>query len=120
MSYCPKCGADILSNNFCTLCGCQVKSTANSAEQLILKHDGKATASMILGICSLFFFYIPISIPLAITGIVFGVISKNSSNKNMSIAGIVLSVSSLTLSVITIITIFIYIIWVIGVSSFNE
>ena len=61
----------------------------------------KATASMVLGICSLIAWCLPIlGIPCSIVGLTLGLKSKDSSNRGMAIAGIVMSSIGLGLSLI--------------------
>ena len=64
--------------------------------------SGKATASMICGILSLVAvcFTGPLVIPVAIAGLVLGLLSKTAANKGFAIAGIVTSAIALILSVI--------------------
>jgi type III secretory pathway component EscT len=64
--------------------------------------SGKATASMICGILSLVAvcFTGPLVIPVAIAGLVLGLLSKTAANKGFAIAGIVTSAIALILSVL--------------------
>ena len=60
------------------------------------KEDGKATASLVLGICSIVIFCL--SLPLSIIGLILGIVSKEKSGKRT--AGIVINSIMLGLSVI--------------------
>lgn len=70
------------------------------------KNDGKAIASLVLGICSLALFCCwGTSIATGIVGLVLGILSKKSKpeNNTMATAGIVLSVIGVALGVAAII-----------------
>jgi hypothetical protein len=57
-------------------------------------------ASLILGVSSLIVWCCPlIGLPVAITGLVLGIVARNSPNRGMAITGIVLSAVGLLLSV---------------------
>ena len=62
---------------------------------------GKAIASLVLGIIGMFAWLLPIvGLPVTITGLVLGVKSKYSENRGMAIAGIILTIIGLTLTVV--------------------
>jgi hypothetical protein len=62
---------------------------------------GKAVTSLVLGIVGMLAWLLPIiGLPVAITGLVFGVRSLNSVNKGMAIAGLTLSIIGTVLSII--------------------
>jgi len=62
---------------------------------------GKAVTSLVLGIVGMLAWLLPIiGLPVAITGLVFGVRSTNSENKGMAIAGLTLSIIGIVLSII--------------------
>lgn len=63
------------------------------------KEDGKATASLVLGICSIVIFCL--SLPLSIIGLILGIVSKEKSGKRT--AGIIINSIMLGLSVVVII-----------------
>lgn len=64
-------------------------------------HYGLSIAAMILGIISLFAWFIPFcGLPISITGLVLGIIGRESSKKGMAIAGIVMSVIGLVLGIV--------------------
>ncbi|MEG2377009.1 MAG: DUF4190 domain-containing protein [Clostridia bacterium] len=66
--------------------------------------SGMATASMVLGIISIVFgccFYI--SLPIAIVGLVLGILSYKSNKSGMALAGIIMSSVAIVVTVIVII-----------------
>ena len=65
------------------------------------KQQGKAIASMVLGIISIVTFFFP----LAIAGLIFGIMSKKSNEdaKGMSTAGIITSIICLALTLLLIV-----------------
>ena len=76
-------------------------SNVNNNQFINDTNKGKATASMVLGICSLIAWCLPIlGIPCSIVGLTLGLKSKDSSNRGMAIAGIVMSSIGLGLSLI--------------------
>ena len=69
--------------------------------QLPTTGGGKAVASLVLGIISLLSWCLPfIGLPVAIVGLVLGIKDRQSPNRGMAIAGIVMSVIGLVLSLI--------------------
>lgn len=65
------------------------------------KPSGQATASLILGILSLFGWCLPIlGLPLSITGLVLGIKNLEATNRSAAIAGIVMNLIGLLLSLI--------------------
>jgi hypothetical protein len=59
----------------------------------------RATWSLILGLVSIFGLFVPIMLPAAIVGLVFGIRSLHSSKRRTAIAGIVLSSMGLLIEV---------------------
>ncbi len=61
--------------------------------------DPKAVASLVLGLCGfmLFCFCVPLELPVAITGLVLGIMGRNSENRGLAIAGIILCAVQLAL-----------------------
>ncbi len=56
------------------------------------ERSGCAIASLVLGLCSVFLWLFPfLGLPATIIGLVMGILGRNSQNRGMSIAGIVLS-----------------------------
>ena len=75
--------------------------TSTEDEKLALQPSGKAIASLVCGICSLFGCMLwPLTVPIAIAGIVLGLMSLKSANGNLAIAGIATSIFSLLLSIV--------------------
>ncbi len=63
--------------------------------------SGKANTSMVLGLVGIIAWLLPIvGLPVTITGLVFGIKSRNSAARSKAIAGIVLCSIFLTASVI--------------------
>jgi hypothetical protein len=63
--------------------------------------SGKATTSMVLGLVGIVAWFLPIiGLPVTITGLVFGIKSRNSAGRSKAIAGIVLCSIFLAASVI--------------------
>jgi uncharacterized membrane protein YphA (DoxX/SURF4 family) len=64
-------------------------------------HGGKAIASLVLGILGLLGWCLPIvGLPMTITGLVLGIKGHSSRNQGMAVAGIVLNIIGLVLSVV--------------------
>lgn len=62
--------------------------------------NGHALASLILGLISIIAWIIPLfGIPIAIIGIIMGVMGRKSSKKGMATAGLVLSIIFLLASI---------------------
>lgn len=123
MKYCPKCGAKNDDVKFCSKCGTSLTDEKKAVEGK--KKEGMATASLILGIISLVFavgciIFVPIiiSIPLAIIGLVLGIV--NLCKKGTKFAGIILNVLSIVISCIMAFIVFPIVIAAVGVSAFAE
>ncbi len=66
------------------------------------KHNGKAAASMVLGIIGLVAWFIPLfGVPISVTGLVLGIVGLKSSKQGMAIAGIIMCVIELGLNVMS-------------------
>lgn len=64
-------------------------------------NSGKATASLVLGLIGLLAWLLPIvGLPVTIVGVVMGAKGRNSSNRGVAVAGLVLSIIGLILTVI--------------------
>ena len=121
---CNYCGADNKEGSkFCASCGAELKEkkTTKKEEKQEVKEervevktepvttteinkvtDGKATASLVLGICSLIIWCL--TFPLSLIGLILGIASKERSGKRT--AGIVINAIGLVLSTICIIVCF--------------
>ena len=61
--------------------------------------EGKATASMVLGIVGLLFWLCPIvGLPIGVVGLVLGIQANRTTRRGSATAGIIMSIISLTLS----------------------
>ena len=105
MKYCPKCGTE---NNaeakFCKSCGSNFEgessvSTTNTVNN-VPQNEGLGTASMVIGIIALVLsftcfviFPLIIVIPLALTGLILGIVNKAKKGKKFS--GIILNAVAL-------------------------
>lgn len=66
----------------------------------VLKHNGKAVASLVLGIISLLVWLVPLfGYPVSIVGLVMGVYGVQSWKKNIGMAGLILSIIGLVLCI---------------------
>ncbi|MCL2363094.1 MAG: DUF4190 domain-containing protein [Defluviitaleaceae bacterium] len=113
--FCSNCGNDLsgVTGDFCTTCGTK-KENQPSPQHLqqnttyptpyyhaAPSHEGKATASLVLGIIGLVAWFLPIvGLPVTITGLVLGIKGRNSYNRKLATVGVVLSSIGLTASVI--------------------
>jgi hypothetical protein len=65
------------------------------------KHNGKAIASMVLGIIGLIAWFIPLfGAPITIVGLILGIKGLKSSNRGMAIAGVVMCIIGLVATII--------------------
>lgn len=63
--------------------------------------SGLAVASLVVGLVSMTAWLLPIcGLPLSITGLVLGILARDSTKKGMAITGVVLSIVALVLSII--------------------
>jgi membrane-bound ClpP family serine protease len=65
------------------------------------KHNGKALASMVLGIIGLGAWFIPLfGAPITITGLILGIYGLKSSSRGMAIAGVVMCIIGLVATIV--------------------
>ena len=65
------------------------------------KGNGLAIASMVIGIVNLITCCLPIlGFPVSITGLVLGILSRNSEKKKMAVAGIIMCAIGLVLTIV--------------------
>ena len=98
--YCKNCGKKLnKGEKYCTYCGEALEEEIiNEPNQTI---NSSNNTSLILGIISCIFFWIPfLSIPLAIVSIITGISQKKESNKFS--VGIILGIISIILTIIMI------------------
>ena len=119
---CNYCGADNKEGaKFCASCGAELKEKKKKEEEVKVEKvevketskeptkvepvkDGKATASLVLGICSLLIWCL--TFILSLIGLILGIASKERSGKRT--AGIVLNAIGLFFSTICMIAMFIF------------
>ncbi len=64
-------------------------------------HSGLAITSLVLGIIGMLAWFLPIcGFPIAIVGLVLGIVGKDSSKHGLAVAGIVMTIISLILTII--------------------
>lgn len=111
---CNNCGADLTSNDvFCKSCGTaitsensstnSVSSTANYSNESVVpaksKKDSFAITGLVFGLISIVAWLLPlIGFPITILGIIFSSLGIKSSKKSLAIAGLVLSIIFLLLT----------------------
>lgn len=70
------------------------------APQPVVEKKGFSIASMVLGLCGLLAWCIPIfGYPVCITGLVLGILGIKKGGKKMAIAGIILSAITLLITI---------------------
>ncbi len=113
MKYCPKCGSENKEEvKFCSKCGASFeKEVENEVKSNKPTKEGLGTASLVIGIIALVFsftciFFLPIFIilPLALVGLILGIVNK--AKKGKKFAGIILNAFALVISIITCIMFF--------------
>lgn len=97
--FCKYCGSEIPDDaGFCPKCGKSLtggftqQQNASGQNEIKNNKKGMAVASLVLGIIGLIAWIIPlVGFPIAITGLVLGIIGIKKGGKGMAIAGIVLA-----------------------------
>lgn len=124
--FCTKCGEKLEENaKFCTNCGATVEEVKEEKKEEVKEtktvdtgvkidgkpvvveqpvSDGKATASLVLGICSIVVFCL--SFPLSLVGLILGIVSKEKSGKRT--AGIIINAIVLGLTIVVSVFFFIF------------
>jgi hypothetical protein len=101
--YCSKCGKQVEDGaRFCSGCGASLQNYQNMfvPNENTKKEAGMAIASLVLGIIGIIAWIIPIiGLPIGIAALVLGILGIKRSSKGMSIAGIVLAVICLVLTI---------------------
>lgn len=74
--------------------------------------DPKAVASLVLGLCgfTLFCFCGPLSLPVAVIGLVLGIMGRNSESRGLAVAGIVLCAVQLALAAVGVVLMIFFVI----------
>lgn len=100
--YCVKCGKEIEDGTiFCSNCGMNLSTNDDVRLNVQKQTTGKSIASLVLGIVGIIAWIIPIvGLPIGIIGLVMGILGAKRSRKGMAVAGIVLSVLCLVLTII--------------------
>ena len=110
MAVCQNCHANNSDGaTFCSNCGARLPpvymmaqpAQTGTPKQGLAQHNGKAVASLVLGIIGLFAWIIPlVGFPVTIVGIVMGGIGMKSQHPGMAIGGLVMSIIGLIATVI--------------------
>jgi len=123
--YCSNCGNQLNENaDFCVKCGVIVKGGQVRNNRKTKNENAKSVASMILGICAIFFALISFDIEinfselnefrkigfilsemalqiiLAILSLIFGLIERKNNKNGYNLSGIILSLVTFCLSAI--------------------
>lgn len=120
--FCSKCGKEVAEGSrFCSGCGTPAVPTQQQTAQYVPQqkephrviepagnvfltkdNERKAKASLVLGITGLVTaLLLPIvGIPVAIVGLIMGVIGQKSSKKGMALAGLILSIIGVVAGII--------------------
>lgn len=102
--YCIKCGNELKKEEkYCTNCGtpCEQEEIIENNPQTTKTNTNDTTISIVLGILSCLFFFIPfISIPLAIVSIITGINNQKEEKKFPLV--ILLGITSIILSILAI------------------
>ena len=119
MKYCPKCGKENNSEaKFCKECGAAIEenNTSNVVNNTteVQKHEGLGTASMVMGIIALVLsftcfviFPLFIVIPLALVGLILGIVNKVQKGKKFS--GIILNAVAIFVAILmTVLFVFVF------------
>ncbi|MDY3854447.1 MAG: zinc-ribbon domain-containing protein [Butyribacter sp.] len=96
--FCSKCGKEMEDGSaFCSACGSSLTTTFNVEN----KNSSAGIVALVLGIVGLLAWIIPIiGLPVGVVALVFGIIGIKKSSKGMSIAGLVLGILCLVLTII--------------------
>lgn len=104
MAYCSKCGKLMEDDaTFCSNCGAplQNQNTYMTTNNKSTNSIGLGVTALVFGIVGLLAWIIPIiGLPVGIVALVLGILGIKKSSKGMSIAGIVLGVICLVLTII--------------------
>lgn len=104
MVYCSKCGKQMGDGaTFCSSCGAplQNRNIYGAPKMNQPRKAGLGIAALVLGIVGVIAWIIPIiGLPVGIVALVLGILGLKKSSKGMSIAGIVLGVICLVLTII--------------------
>lgn len=98
--YCSKCGKEMEDGaTFCSGCGTPLQPVSNETPKQ--ESLGLGIAALVLGIVGLLAWIIPIiGLPVGVVALILGIMGLMKSNKGMSIAGIVLGIICLVLTII--------------------
>ena len=98
--FCPRCGKAVDDGaTFCSGCGNPLQPV--NKEMKNDKSLGLGIAALVLGIVGILAWIIPIiGLPVGVVALILGIMGLKKSNKGMSIAGIVLGIICLVLTII--------------------
>ena len=117
MEICSKCGKKLKKGElFCSECGTKVKNSdintkkVNNNKSTKKNKEGLLTASLVIGIIAIIFSAVlnVLIVPVAILGLIFGIVGKSSKGKGKKIAGIILNSFALFIAVIVFVVIMVF------------
>jgi len=103
--YCHQANADTAA--FCASCGTRISADLPPSQIFTAvpkgeeRHNAKATAGLVLGILSLFAWFLPfIGFPVTIIGLVMSAIGLKSRRPGWAVAGLVMSILGLIATIV--------------------
>jgi len=100
--YCTSCGKIIKKEaSVCPFCGVSHGVSQGFSFSGIGSKKGPAIASLVLGVNSLWAWFLPlVGFPVSILGLLMGIVGRKSSIKKMAMAGLILSIIGLVATII--------------------
>jgi len=101
---CPGCGRALINteSGCCPSCGTRIATQQNPySAGGAPKGDGRAVASLVLGLVGLIAWFLPIiGVPVTVSGLVLGILSLNGPKRTFAIVGLVLCIIGLIASMV--------------------